>query len=62
MHVSIYGLLSLLAFVFWIWMLISAVTNKALGDGEKIAWVLVIFFLPLLGAIIYYIIKHSKAV
>jgi hypothetical protein len=57
-----FALFSLLAFVFWIWMLISAVTNKALGDGEKIAWVLVILFLNLLGAAIYFFVKHSKTV
>jgi hypothetical protein len=57
-----FALFSLLVFVFWIWMLVSAITNKALGDGEKIAWVLVIIFLNLLGAAIYFFVKHSKAV
>jgi hypothetical protein len=45
---------------FWIWMLISAVQNKGLGDGEKIAWVLVIVLLHLLGAIIYFFVGHPK--
>jgi len=30
------GFFALAVFVFWIWMLIHAVTNKGIGDGEKI--------------------------
>jgi len=45
---------------FWIWMLISAVQNKGLDEGEKIAWVLVIALLHLLGAIIYFFVGHPK--
>lgn len=53
--------LSLAGFVFWIWMLVHAITNKSLGDGEKIAWVLVIIFVPLIGSIIYFFIGRPKA-
>lgn len=45
---------------FWIWMLISAIQNKGLTEGEKIAWVLVIALLHLLGAIIYFFVGHPK--
>jgi hypothetical protein len=48
------------SFVFWIWMLISAVQNKGLTDGEKVAWVLVLVFIHLLGAILYFFIGHPK--
>jgi len=51
-----------LCFVFWIWMLISAIQNKGLSDGEKIAWVLVVLFLHILGALLYYFIGRSKQV
>jgi Phospholipase_D-nuclease N-terminal len=47
-------------FAFWIWMLISAIQNKGLNEGEKVAWVLVIALLHLLGAILYFIIGHPK--
>ena len=56
----IIGALALAAFVFWIWMLIHAVTNKGLGDGEKIGWVLVVLFLHFIGAIIYFFIGRPK--
>jgi sterol desaturase/sphingolipid hydroxylase (fatty acid hydroxylase superfamily) len=47
-------------FAFWIWMLISAVQNKGLSEGEKIAWVLVIVFVHWLGALIYFFVGHPK--
>ena len=50
----------LLLFAFWIWMLIHAITNKGLTDGEKIAWVLIILFLHFLGALIYFFVGRPK--
>ena len=47
-------------FAFWIWMLISAVQNKGLTEGEKIAWILVMVFVHFLGAILYFFIGHPK--
>ena len=50
----------LLLTVFWIWMLAHAVTNNALSDGEKIAWVLIILFLHFLGALIYFFVGRPR--
>ena len=52
--------IGLAAFAFWIWMLISAIQNKGLSEGEKIAWVLVMVFVHLLGAILYFFVGHPK--
>jgi hypothetical protein len=54
------GVLVLAAFVFWIWMLVHAVTNKGLGDGEKIAWVLVILFTHFIGGLIYFFFGRTR--
>jgi phosphotransferase system glucose/maltose/N-acetylglucosamine-specific IIC component len=51
---------SVLAIVFWIWMLIDAIQNEGLGDGEKVGWVLAIVFLHIIGAILYFFIGHPK--
>lgn len=53
--------LSLAVFAFWIWMLIHAIQNKGLNDGEKVAWVLVIALLHFLGALIYFFVGRPKA-
>jgi hypothetical protein len=52
--------IALALFAFWIWMLISAIQNKGLTDGEKVAWVLVIALLHFLGALIYFFVGHPK--
>ncbi len=54
--------IAVLAFVFWIWMLIHAATNNGLSGAEKIVWVLVVLFLHLLGALIYFFVGRPKAV
>jgi len=67
---SIFGVLAFLVvaaiglacFAFWIWMLIHAITNKGLTDTEKIIWVLVVLFLHVLGALIYFFMGRPKAV
>jgi uncharacterized membrane protein YidH (DUF202 family) len=51
----------LACFAFWIWMLIHAITNKGLTDTEKIVWVLVVLFLHVLGALIYFFVGRPKA-
>ena len=54
------AVVSLAGFIFWLWMLIHAITNKGLQSVEKIVWVLVIIFLPFLGSIIYFFIGRPK--
>jgi hypothetical protein len=49
------------ATIFWLWMLIHALTNKGIDSVEKLVWFLVIFFLHFLGALIYFFIGRPKA-
>jgi Phospholipase_D-nuclease N-terminal len=55
------GLLGTLCFIFWLWMLIECLRNKHLQGTEKLIWVLVIIFLPVLGSLLYLIIVHEKS-
>jgi hypothetical protein len=41
-------------------MLISAIQNRGLSDGEKIAWMLAIVLLHFLGALINFFVGHPK--
>jgi uncharacterized membrane protein YhaH (DUF805 family) len=58
--VLISAAISLACLVFWICMLVSALTNKRLSDVEKLVWVLVIIFIPFLGSIIYFFVGRNK--
>lgn len=55
-----FGTITLLAFAFWIWMLIDAIQNKGLTDGEKIGWVIAVALLHCLGGLLYFFIARSK--
>ena len=52
--------LGLFLAVFWIWMLVSAIQNRGLSDGEKTGWVLGIVFLHVLGSLLYFFIGRPK--
>jgi hypothetical protein len=45
--------LVVIASLFWIWAIIDCATNPNLDSVQKIVWLLVIFFLHILGAIVY---------
>ena len=56
---GIFGfLIGILGFIFWIWMLIDCIKREFKSDIEKIIWVLVLIFLGILGAILYYLIVN----
>ena len=54
------GVISLALTVFWIWMIVHAVQNKGLSEGEKIAWVMVVVLMPFLGSVIYFFVGKPK--
>jgi len=51
----VFAVLALIATIFWIWMLIDCLTSN-LPSTEKLIWVLVILFLHVLGALIYFFV------
>jgi hypothetical protein len=53
-------MLALLASLFWIWMIIDCLTSRSLVGVEKAIWLLVIFFLHLLGALIYFFVGRGS--
>lgn len=42
---------------FWIWMLIDCAAHEPRGN-DKIVWVLILIFLNVLGAILYFLIRR----
>ena len=59
----VFLLIALVGTVFWVWMLVDCLSSS-MPNEEKILWFLVVFFLHLLGAILYFFIKrkgHSVA-
>jgi hypothetical protein len=52
----------ILTSVFWIWMLIDCLQNPRLPSTEKLIWVLVIFFMHFVGALIYFFIGRQQRI
>ena len=42
--------------VFWLWMLIDCLKRDFKRDIDKVVWILVLIFLHILGAIVYYFV------
>ena len=53
---------NVLAFVFWIWMLVDCVTKEPAKGNDKLIWVLVIVLLNALGAAIYYFVRRPQRI
>lgn len=57
----ILGALSLIVWVFWLWMLIDCILREA-GEETKIVWALLIAFTHVIGALLYYFIRRPKRI
>ena len=53
----VFWLIALALTIFWIWAMVDAVTHEP-TTNDKILWFLVIFFLHVLGALIYFFVRR----
>lgn len=51
-------LIGLAALAFWIWMIIDCVTKEPSTGNDKIVWIIIILFAQIIGAAIYYFLRH----
>jgi hypothetical protein len=56
------GLLGIVYFIFWLWMLIDCLKNRRLDGTEKLIWILVIIFLQVLGPLLYLFLARDQSV
>jgi hypothetical protein len=48
--------------ILWIWALVDILKSNFSGSNDKLVWVLVIIFLPVLGALLYLLIGRGQKV
>lgn len=46
-------------FILWVWALVDIITSKFEESLMQVVWLLVVFFLPFLGVILYLLIGKS---
>jgi Phospholipase_D-nuclease N-terminal len=51
-----------LCFIFWIWMLIEAITKEPTEGNDKLIWVIVIALTQVIGAAIYYFVRRPERI
>lgn len=56
------GGISIIATIFWIWVLIDCITKEPSEGNDKVAWTLFILFVPLIGALAYYFLRRPERV
>jgi hypothetical protein len=48
--------LAIFLFIFWIFMIVDCAKRDFKNDGDKIAWILIVVILQVIGAAIYYFV------
>ena len=51
--------IALFAFLFWIWMMVDALTNASLDTTMKIVWAVIISVLPFVGGLAYLLVGRK---
>ncbi len=59
---SLIVLAVLMAFVFWIWMLVDCATKEPSEGNDKVIWVLVIVLTNWVGALIYFFARRPTRI
>lgn len=55
-----YGILCVIAFIFWLWMLVDVLLRRK-PLVHTILWVVLMFMLPVVGSIIYFLVGRGKS-
>ena len=56
--IAVFWVIAIAATIFWLWALVDVLTSHK-DANEKILWFLVVFFLHVIGAIIYLVVGRS---
>ena len=53
------GGLEILGLLFWIWMIYECATRES-NSSEKVLWLLLVILAPLVGSLIYFLVRVVK--
>ena len=57
---TVFAILVAIQILTWIWALIDIVNNRHLNYKEQLFWIVLVFVLPFLGTLIYFLMKKKK--
>ena len=53
------GGLGLIGLLFWLWMIYECATREP-NSSEKVLWLLLVVFAPVIGSLIYFLVRVVK--
>ena len=59
---SLFGIMGIGLFAFWIWVLIDCIKNEPSQGNDKLIWVLVIVLLQGVGALVYFFARRPQRI
>ena len=59
---NFYRLIFLAGLALWVWMVYDCATHESSTGNDKIAWLLVIIFVPCIGALIYFFARRPERI
>ena len=60
--VTISSLLTVVSFLFLCWMLVDCITREPSPGYDRLIWVLVILFAPVVGPLLYYLVRRPERI
>jgi hypothetical protein len=48
--------------IFWLWVVVDCLRKEPSEGNEKVAWVLFILLVPVIGALLYYFIRRPERI
>lgn len=57
-----FGLMYLVSFVLWVWMLADCLKKETDEGNTRLIWVIVIIFTYIIGALLYYLMRRPKRI
>jgi hypothetical protein len=54
--------IAVLVTIFWLWVLVDCLTKESSTGNDKVAWVLFILLVPVIGALIYYFVRRPERI
>ncbi|HLQ27700.1 MAG TPA: PLD nuclease N-terminal domain-containing protein [Ktedonobacteraceae bacterium] len=54
--------IAVFATIFWAWVLIDCITKEPSEGNDRIVWLLVILFVPLIGSLLYYFVRRPERI
>jgi hypothetical protein len=52
----------LLGAIFWFWIVYDCLTKEASEGNDKVAWLLFILLVPIIGALVYYLVRRPERI